>query len=82
MGTFEFKTKQKIYLEIEVEVTGYYSSGYYGSYETPSVPETFEIEKVVWNDTDITKALDKDDFDWIQMEEDVLKELTDNHTNY
>jgi len=82
MGTFEFKTKQKIYLEIEVEVTGCYSSGYYGSYETPSVPETFEIEKVVWNDTDITKALDKDDFDWIQMEEDVLKELTDNHTNY
>jgi len=82
MGTFEFKTKQKVYLEIEVEVTGYYSSGYSGSYETPSVPDSFEIEKVSWNGTDITSALDKDDFDWIQMEEDVLEELTKNQTNY
>jgi hypothetical protein len=82
MGTFNFKTKQRIYLEIEVEVSGEYSSGYSGSYETPSMPDTFEIQTVMWNGVDITKPLDKDKFDWLQMEEDILEELTRNNTNY
>jgi hypothetical protein len=82
MGNFSFKTTQKLYLEIEVEVEGHYSSGSYGSYETPPSPEEFEIQKVSWNGTDITKALDKDNFDWVQMEEDVLEELSKNQTDY
>ena len=82
MGTFNFKTKHKIYLEIEVEVEGEYSPEYSGTYDTPPIPNTFEIQSVIWNGVDITKPLDKDNFDWLQMEEDVLEELTRNNTNY
>lgn len=60
-----------ITLEIEVEVNCDYTPGHEGTFyrsngdpgDPPEPPEFF-IESVIWDGLDITKNLDKIDFDW------------------
>lgn len=80
---------KKIYLEIEVEVTGEFSKGYYGSFYRsngdpgdPPEPDSFEIRGIRWNGLDITEQLDKDGFDFSSLEEECVEEIVDNDTDY
>lgn len=80
---------KKIYLEIDVEVTGEYIKGHSGSFYRsngdpgdPPEPDMFEIKSVVWNGLDITKQLDQDDFDFVSLEEDCLDNVIDSENEY
>jgi len=65
----------KISIEIEVEVLGNYNPASSGTYEEPSEPSEFEIKKVLWQDKDISEMLDKENFDFSQMEEQCLEQI-------
>lgn len=67
--------KIKLYLEIEVEVTGGYKKYKSGSYEIEPEAEEFIIDKVIWQGLNISKALENEDYDFIQMEQDCLERI-------
>jgi hypothetical protein len=67
------KVKVKINLTFEVEVKGKYRKPFYGNYENPPESAEFEIEKVEWQDKDITEILDKENFDWSSLEEEIIE---------
>jgi len=67
--------KVMLYLEIEVEVTGYYKEKKSGSYEIEPESEEFIIDKVIWQGLNISKALESEDYDFIQMEQDCLERI-------
>jgi hypothetical protein len=80
---------KKIYLEIEVEVTGQFVKGHSGSFYRsngdpgdPPEPDTFEIESVSWNGIDITHQLDQDGFDFSSLEEECIEEVKENDLDY
>jgi hypothetical protein len=67
--------KVMLYLEIEVEVTGNYKEKKSGSYEIEPEAEEFIIDKVIWQGLNISKALESEDYDYIQMEQDCLERI-------
>ena len=67
--------KVRLYLEIEVEVTGDYKEKKSGSYEIEPEAEEFIIDKVIWQGLNISKALESEDYDFIQMEQDCLERI-------
>jgi hypothetical protein len=67
--------KVMLYLEIEVEVTGDYKEKKIGSYEIEPESEEFIIDKVIWQGLNISKALESEDYDFIQMEQDCLERI-------
>ena len=67
--------KVMLYLEIEVEVTGDYKEKKSGSYEIEPESEEFIIDKVIWQGLNISKALESEDYDFIQMEQDCLERI-------
>lgn len=67
--------KVRLYLEIEVEVTGDYKEKKSGSYEIEPEAEEFIIDKVIWQGLNISKALENEDYDFIQMEQDCLEKV-------
>ena len=76
------KMSKKITLEIEVEVEGKFYEGSPGSFYRsngdpgdPPEPSSFEIDKVFWGDLDITKNLDKIDFDFYSLEEECINDV-------
>jgi hypothetical protein len=80
---------KKIYLEIEVEVTGDYTKGSPGTFYRsngdpgdPPEPEMFEIKNVIWNGLDITEQLDEDNFDFSSLEDECIEELSDGIDEY
>lgn len=80
---------KKIYLEIEVEVTGDYTKGSPGTFYRsngdpgdPPEPETFEIKSVIWNGLDITEQLDEDNFDFSSLEEECIEEISEGIDDY
>jgi len=75
--------RKKIYLEIEVDVTGQYIKGHPGSFYRsngdpgdPPEPDQFEITNVVWNGLDITEQLNDDNFDFYSLEEECLEDFS------
>lgn len=81
--------KKKIYLEIEVEVTGEFHKGHPGSFYRsngdpgdPPEPDCFEIQGVIWNGLDITSQLDQDNFDFSTLEEECIEEVKDESLDY
>lgn len=73
--------KTKIYLEVEVEVNGDYVRATHGSWYSnggvgePPEPAEFIISSVNWNGLDITKNLDKDNYDFGALEEKCLESI-------
>jgi hypothetical protein len=67
--------KVMLYLEIEVEVTGDYKAKKIGNYEIEPEAEEFIIDKVIWQGLNISKALESEDYDFIQMEQDCLERI-------
>ena len=67
--------KVRLYLEIEVEVTGDYKEKKSGSHEIEPEAEEFIIDKVIWQGLNISKALENEDYDFIQMEQDCLERI-------
>ena len=67
--------KVTLYLEIEVEVTGDYKEKKIGNYENEPEGEEFIIDKVIWQGLNISKALENEDYDFIQMEQDCLERI-------
>jgi hypothetical protein len=67
--------KVMLYLEIEVEVTGDYKAKKSGSYEIEPEADEFIIDKVIWQGLNISKALESEDYDFIQMEQDCLERI-------
>jgi hypothetical protein len=67
--------KVMLYLEIEVEVTGDYKEKKSGNYEIEPEAEEFIIDKVIWQGLNISKALESEDYDFIQMEQDCLERI-------
>lgn len=65
--------KQTVKIELEVDVTGIYTP-YYPSRDglTPPEEPTFEITNVTLGDLDITKELDKLNFDFCVIEDAIL----------
>lgn len=41
----------------------------------PHEPATFEISKVLWQDTDITEMLNTENYDFDSIEEDCINEI-------
>ena len=68
-------TTIKISIEIEVEVSGNYHPASNGSYEQPPESSEFEIQTVWWQGMDITDMLDKENFDFSEMEEQCLEQI-------
>lgn len=75
MKEHKHTTKATIILEIDVDVTGVFHKEIGATYLTPPEPACFEIQKVEYEGIDITKLLDAANFDFEQMEQDVLEEL-------
>jgi len=75
-------TTKTIYLEIEVEIEGSYSAGRPGTFYRsngdpgdPPEPAEFEIHSVKWQGVDISPMLDKENFDWFALEEEILEDI-------
>lgn len=67
----------KISIEIEVDVKGKYHPASNGSYEQPSESSEFEISEVWWQGMDITDMLDKEGYDFTEMEEQCREQVED-----
>jgi hypothetical protein len=67
----------KISIEIEVDVKGKYHPASNGSYEQPPESSEFEINEVWWQGMDITDMLDKEGYDFTQMEEQCIEQVED-----
>lgn len=65
----------KINLEIEVDVIGNYAKPYSGSYDQPPEPSEFEIINVLWQGNDITESLDKENYEWNDLENQCIEEI-------
>lgn len=65
----------KINLEIEVDVVGSYIKPYSGSYDQPPEPAGFEIINVLWQGNDITESLDKENYEWNDLENQCIEEI-------
>ena len=80
---------KKIYLEIEVEVTGNFIKGHSGTFYRsngdpgdPPEPDMFEIENIVWNGLDITKQLDEENFDFSSLEDECIEDVSNYENDY
>lgn len=83
------KLTKTIYLEIEVEIEGNHSPGRPGTFYRsngdpgdPPEPEEFEIQSVKWQGVDISSMLDKENFDWSSLEEEILEDISDRGDDY
>ncbi len=65
----------KINLEIEVDVIGNYIKASSGSYEQPPEPAEFEILHVLWQGNAITSSLNKENFEWNDLENQCIEEI-------
>jgi hypothetical protein len=74
----------KMSLDIEVEVKGTYVSAKTGERRTvngdgwPDEPSEFKVEQVLFNGTDITAALQADNYDWASLQEECITEIENN----
>jgi hypothetical protein len=67
--------KIKLSIEIEVEVLGNYVPASSGTYEQPRESSEFMIEKVLWQDKDISEMLNIENYDFAYIEEQCLEEI-------
>ena len=67
--------KIKLSIEIEVEVLGNYVPALSGTYEQPGESSEFMIEKVLWQDKDISEMLNIENYDFADIEEQCLEEI-------
>lgn len=67
--------KTTISIELEVEVTGYYSPAVSGDYTNEFFPAELEVEKVEFEDVDITPILKKADYDFGLIEYEYLEKV-------
>jgi hypothetical protein len=67
--------KIKLSIEIEVEVLGNYVPASSGTYEQPGESSEFMIEKVLWQDKDISEMLNIENYDFADIEEQCLEEI-------
>jgi hypothetical protein len=67
--------KIKLSIEIEVEVLGNYVPASSGTYEQPGESSEFMIEKVLWQDKDISEMLNIENYDFAYIEEQCLEEI-------
>lgn len=76
------KIIKKITIELEVEINGKYSKGSPGSFynsngdpgDPPEYPE-YEIHSVTYDKKDITEMLESANFDWQQLEEEIIQDI-------
>jgi hypothetical protein len=68
-------TTIKISIEIEVDVKGKYHPASNGSYEQPPESSEFEISEVWWQGIDIADMLDKENYDFTEIEEQCLEQI-------
>jgi hypothetical protein len=83
------KVTKKISVEIEVEVDGNYTKGSPGSFYRsngdpgdPPEPPVFEIYSVHFGEKDITKMLDDANFDWFQLEQEIIDDIENYEPDY
>jgi hypothetical protein len=69
------KQTVKISIEIEVDVEGNYSPPSNGSWEQPPEYAEFEINKVLWQGIDIADMLEKENYDFTEIEEQCLEQI-------
>ena len=69
------KATVKISIEIEVDVEGNYSPPSSGTWEQPPEYAEFEINKVLWQGIDIADMLDKENYDFTEIEEQCLEQI-------
>ena len=65
------------YKDLELTITGYYSPYVSGTWDTPPEHESFEIERVYWEDMNVTPLFNELVSDWSGIEEKCLEELRD-----
>jgi hypothetical protein len=73
------KATVKISIEIEVDVEGSYSPPSSGTWEQPPEYAEFEINKVLWQGVDIADMLDKEGFDFTEIEGQCLEQIDNFH---
>jgi hypothetical protein len=64
-----------IKIELEVEVYGKYSPQGRYQYDSPPNPECYEIERVMLGTLDLTEQLDKLNFDFAELENQILDNI-------
>lgn len=76
------KIRKTITIEIEVDIEGNYYKGTNGTYYRsngdpgdPPEPPEYEIQSVIFNKQDITQLLDEANFDWQQLEEEIIQDI-------
>jgi len=80
---------KKITIEVEVEIEGSFSPGSPGCWYRangdpgdPPEPPSFEINSVKFKETDITKMLDDANFDWFQLEQEIIDDIQNEEPDY